>query len=280
MKRVRFLFVPSLSGCLLVASLLSSCTGMYGPTVVPSTEDLQTEVPDQEPLVPSRVQVGVASWYGRGFHGRPTASGEIYNMYQPTAAHRTVALGTQALVTNMHTGESVRVRINDRGPFKHNRVLDLSYEAARQIGLVRAGSGRVKIEFLPADTSQPQPVRFAKSLPVVPEPAPVVAASPLRAVQPLPVATEHTSSVPILQTPGAQPYVVQAGAFHYQPNAHRAQQTLTAVHPRVWIAVTPENAQPLHRVQLGPFPNRHDAERVVHAVKSRGYTALIIPMTQ
>src|SRR5215472_12375816 len=152
MKRVVHLFVPSLTGCLLVASLLSSCTGVHGPMSIPTAGDPQPadgpppDVSGAEP--PSRVQVGIASWYGKGFHGRQTASGEPYDMHQATAAHRTADLGTYALVTNLENGQSVRVRINDRGPYKRPRILDLSYEAARQIDLVRPGSGRVQIDFL------------------------------------------------------------------------------------------------------------------------------------
>src|SRR2546426_763760 len=143
MKRVQHLFVSSLTGCLLVASLLSSCTGIHKPLSSPSAGEPPPDTPGTESPPPSRVQVGVASWYGKEFHGRPTASGEIYDMYQPTAAHRTAPLGTSALVTNLDNGQSVRVRINDRGPHKRRRILDLSYEAARQIEMVRAGSARV-----------------------------------------------------------------------------------------------------------------------------------------
>src|SRR5437763_7379471 len=147
MKRVMHLFVPSLTGCLLVASILSSCTGVHGPMSVPSAGGPQPNKSGAEPP-PSRVQVGIASWYGKEFHGRPTASGEIYDMYQPTAAHRTADLGTYALVTSLENGQAVRVRINDRGPFKPNRILDLSYEAARQLDLVHPGLARVKVELL------------------------------------------------------------------------------------------------------------------------------------
>ena len=148
MKRVTHLFVPSLTGCLLVASLLSSCTGIHGPMPVPSAGEPQPDASGAEPPPTTRVQVGMASWYGKPFHGRTTASGEIYDMYQPTAAHLTAPLGTYALVTNLENGQSVRVRINDRGPYKRPRILDLSYEAARQIDMVRPGLGRVQIEFL------------------------------------------------------------------------------------------------------------------------------------
>jgi rare lipoprotein A len=96
------------------------------------------------------VQIGLASWYGRRWQGRPTASGERYDRHQLTAAHRTAPLGTQAVVTNLANGYMVRVRINDRGPHTRHRILDLSYEAARRLDMVRTGAVRVKVEFLAA----------------------------------------------------------------------------------------------------------------------------------
>jgi len=94
------------------------------------------------------VKYGKASWYGKQFHRRLTASGERYNMYSMTAAHRTYALNTILRVTNLENHKSVRVRINDRGPFYRSRDIDLSYGAAKKIGLTHKGVGRVKIEVL------------------------------------------------------------------------------------------------------------------------------------
>jgi len=82
---------------------------------------------------------GLASWYGEEFHGRPTASGERYNMYAMTAAHRTLPFGTRVRVTNLNNGRQVVVRINDRGPWIRGRIIDLSYEGARQLRMVEAG---------------------------------------------------------------------------------------------------------------------------------------------
>ena len=93
---------------------------------------------------------GIASWYGPGFHGRRSASGEVFNRHALTAAHRTLPFGTQVRVTNLNTQQQVVVRINDRGPFWHGRIIDLSEEAARQIGLTRRGVGPVHIEVLTA----------------------------------------------------------------------------------------------------------------------------------
>ncbi len=93
-----------------------------------------------------RVESGPASWYGPGFHGRPTASGEIYDMYDLTAAHRDLPFGTTLRVTDLASGRSVIVRINDRGPFVGRRVLDLSYAAADRLGMIDDGLARVQVE--------------------------------------------------------------------------------------------------------------------------------------
>jgi len=99
----------------------------------------------KEPARPRYVERGIASWYGDEFHGNPTASGEIYDMYQLTAAHKTLPLGTSVMVTNLENRRFVRVRINDRGPFVKGRIIDLSYEAARVIGMAEKGTARVEV---------------------------------------------------------------------------------------------------------------------------------------
>jgi rare lipoprotein A len=97
---------------------------------------------------------GIASWYGRRFHGKPTASGERYDMYAMTAAHTILPIPSYARVTHLGNGRSVIVRINDRGPFRNDRIIDLSYAAAHRLGVVQAGSARVEVEaLLPGKTS-------------------------------------------------------------------------------------------------------------------------------
>jgi len=188
-------------------------------------------------------------------------------MYQPTAAHLTAPLGTYALVTNLENGQSIRVRINDRGPYKYRRILDLSYEAARQLDLVRSGTGRVQVDFLA------EPALAVQST-----------AAPALVVQPtvtsVDTSPDQRHSVQVLETPGRQSVAVQVGAYQNQNNAVRAQKTLTTMYPNVWISMAPEGTQPLHRVRLGPFNNRDEAERVVHAIKARGYTALVVAIAQ
>lgn len=106
----------------------------------------------REPAPPriKRVEVGWASWYGEPFHGRKTASGEVYDMYQLTAAHKTLPLGTTVMVTHLKNDRSVMVTVNDRGPFVRGRIIDLSYAAAQSLGMVREGVARVRVEVLDA----------------------------------------------------------------------------------------------------------------------------------
>ena len=116
-----------------------SCAGLLPP------RREETRRPTFETRKPVYSQRGIASWYGEEFHGNPTASGEIYDMYELTAAHRTLPLGTPVMVTNLENHRSVGVRINDRGPFVKGRIIDLSYGAARAIGIVEKGTARVEV---------------------------------------------------------------------------------------------------------------------------------------
>ena len=93
-------------------------------------------------------QEGFASYYGKKFHGKKTASGEIFNMYDMTAAHRTLPFGTYVRVTNLENGRSVVVRINDRGPFAKGRIIDLSYAAAKRLGIIHKGVAKVRIDIV------------------------------------------------------------------------------------------------------------------------------------
>lgn len=99
-------------------------------------------------------QTGVASWYGKDFHGRKTSNGEIYDMYRMTAAHKTLPLGTYVRVYNLENKKNVDVRVNDRGPFARGRIIDLSYSAAKKIGIVGPGTARVKVVALGAPRSK------------------------------------------------------------------------------------------------------------------------------
>ncbi len=95
-----------------------------------------------------QVQIGIASYYGKKFHKKRTANGEIFNMYRVSAAHKTYPLGTRVKVTNMENGKSIRLTINDRGPYVKGRIIDLSYKAARKIGFVNQGTTKVRIDVI------------------------------------------------------------------------------------------------------------------------------------
>lgn len=113
-------------------------------------------------LLPSAAgftEEGMASWYGEPFHGRKTASGEVYDMYKPSAAHKTLPLGTRVAVYNKQNGKSLEVRINDRGPFVAGRIIDLSYAAARELGVIGPGTAPVRITAL---EPHPGDVRLGK----------------------------------------------------------------------------------------------------------------------
>ena len=132
----------------MLAGLLPGCELPFGrretlppPVVAPQVKEA---VPKAEG--PTVEQVGNASWYGPGFDGKETASGETFDQNELTAAHRTLPLGTEAVVTNLETGKSVKVTINDRGPYAKGRKIDLSRAAARQIGMTKKGVAKVKIE--------------------------------------------------------------------------------------------------------------------------------------
>lgn len=199
---------------------------------------------------------GVASWYGRKFHGQKTSIGELYDMFAMTAAHPTLPLPSYARVTNAATGRSVVVRVNDRGPFLYGRIIDLSYAAAVRLDIAQRGSGEVIVEsIVPADAGP----LIAKPLPPVADPA--VATAPL-ASQP-PVVAE-----PAMATAVSGGFVVQLGAFANFANAqtflaHVQNQTATAqVEPRV------RQVLGLWRVYVGPYAERDEARRMAERIAS------------
>jgi rare lipoprotein A len=173
-------------------------------------------------LLPTSVgykERGVASWYGPDFHARPTSSGEPYDMYAMTAAHKTLPIPAYARVTNLSNGRSVVVRINDRGPFVANRIIDLSYTAAHKLDMTRAGTAFVEVEVI----------------------TPGALADVTRGLEPQPP--------PTLATPGIY---LQAGAFSVSENAAQlAARLRTAGIAGVTIR-EPDAAMALYRVRVGP----------------------------
>jgi rare lipoprotein A len=186
---------------------------------------------------------GIASWYGTKFHGRTTSSGEPYDMYAMTAAHRTLPLPTFVRVTNLNNGRSVVVKVNDRGPFVKNRLIDLSYAAAKKLGVVATGTAPVEVRAI-----DPRHPRQASATPAaLHSPAP---------------ASAHR----------AQLYV-QVGAFIDRVNAERLYQRLERMPlPRVQIQRGVSHERTIYRVRIGPLADVDEADRLSDALAHRGLT--------
>jgi rare lipoprotein A len=219
-------------------------------------------------------ELGLASWYGRKFHGRPTSSGELYDMYAMTAAHKTMPLPSYARVRNPANGREIVVRVNDRGPFHPGRVIDLSYTAALKLGVLN-GVAPVEVERLTHDEIRagvwrrsPAPAEAA----VGATPAAGAAASALLASQDvplpaLPVTAAAVPSAPIAKAPPAG-FWLQLGAFRERENAgamHRqVQRAADWLAPM--LAVFAERS--VYRVQAGPFASRSEAQGVAERLQS------------
>ena len=201
---VRRALPPILAALVLLAG---GCAGTNRPAATP----------------PDLAEVGEASWYGIEERGRPTASGEAMDPGALTAAHRTLPFGTIVEVTNVETGAAVQVRINDRGPFVRSRVIDLSHEAARRLGILQKGVAQVRL---------------------------TVAHIPPRA-----------------------PFTVQVAAFGRRQAAERFSEKLRA-DGYSGVEITPGDG--VHRVRVGRFMKRSDAELTARALKGHGYDALVV----
>jgi rare lipoprotein A len=206
---------------------------------------------------------GIASWYGRKFHGQKTSIGEAYDMYAMTAAHPTLPLPSYARVTNVATGRSVVVRVNDRGPFLHERIIDLSYAAAHRIGIAQAGSGEVDVEAI-------LPGTLAASAEAKPALAAVADAKPVAGTLAPPAAIrvpqQSEDAAPLAPTPGG--YSVQLGAFASFANA---QSFLARVQNQLangGVEAKIRQAGGLYRVYVGPYAGRGEAERVGERITS------------
>jgi rare lipoprotein A len=201
------------------------------------------------------VERGVASWYGPDFHGGRTATGELYDMYGMTAAHKTLPIPCYARVTNLSNGRSVIVRINDRGPFVADRLIDLSYTAAAKLDMIRHGTAFVQVETL----SELQPADAAPTL-MPPPPTAQPASAP--AANPAPPAI----------TPPAAPtqFFIQVGAYGQADNARRVIQRLRDAGLPV-LALGPEPGKPLQRVRLGPLASVEEFDALMARLTTLGF---------
>ena len=191
------------------------------------------------------VQRGIASWYGTKFHGKRTSSGEPYDMFAMTAAHKTLPLPTYVEVTNLDNRRKVIVKVNDRGPFVAGRIIDLSHTAARKLGIIGSGTGRVEIRAIdPSNYGKPKKKQAA--------------------VKPIKKTTAK---------PSRERLFVQVGAFSSSDNAERLQKDLYArLGPRLRIDTYYNDAEKLYRVRIGPIASVDDAERVHTRLNNIGFT--------
>jgi rare lipoprotein A len=211
------------------------------------------------------VERGTASWYGPGFHAASTSLGERYDMYAMTAAHKTLPIPCYAEVTNLRNGRKVVVRINDRGPFVGDRIIDLSYTAAAKLDMLLAGTAPVEVRVIspgaPGSASPP-------TMPASPPPAVL----PTAAVMPPPPAPAVTVvNAPINVVSGAAPVFIQAGVFADHENARRRVESLLAAGLELAsLDEMPGSERPLHRVRVGPFASVEEFDIAMKRLRGLG----------
>jgi len=183
-------------------------------------------------------QEGIASWYGKDFHGKRTSNGDIYDMHKLTAAHKELPLGTRVRVTNLENRRQVDVLINDRGPFVRGRIIDLSYAAAKALDMVDQGTALVRITLLSPPSAIPGRQRPSPS--------------------------------------SASYYGIQAGSFTKRENARKLYERLQTLTKNVFMQTTSCNGRTCYQVRAGWFVNRRQAEELAQQLKNKGFEAIII----
>ena len=249
---------------------------------------------------------GNASWYGKRFHGKKTSSGEIYDMYGMSAAHTILPLPSYVKVTNIANGRSVIVRVNDRGPFKSTRIIDLSYAAAHKLRLLSKGSGLVEVEAIdPSQASTYTPAKVVSELalhlshphrfhlrrvkqslrrlhPAVNEPPQLVINStndptevamnqPANQPQPTEIISQNNTVI----TADAQFYI-QAGAFKNETNAATFVRKIQGLDIEQNAGINSVYNDGLHRIKLGPYNTRQDADLIAAKIRKQLNVATII----
>jgi len=185
------------------------------------------------------VERGIASWYGTAFHGKKTSNGEIYSIYKMTAAHKSLPIPTYVQVKNLKNGKSIVVRVNDRGPFHQNRIIDLSYVAAKKLGIASTGTGYVEVRAI-------NPTTWKRG------------------------SVEKPSNTRKI-TPNFNKLYIQAGAFASQHNASQLQKQLRTLFPNRSIQLAHNTQDQLFRVRIGPIPSVQEADRIAQTISDNGY---------
>lgn len=238
-------------------------------------------------------ETGIASWYGPDFHGKYTANGEIFDQNEVSAAHRTLPMPSFVRVTNLDNGRSLVVRVNDRGPFAHSRIIDLSRRAAQLLGIEQQGTARVKVEIMaeesrvlamrlkggkgegPQVAAAPREAVVAETLPA---PGSSEKAKPI--VQPAPPPPRQTINPPDAQQLANQPVhtvavkptqmFIQAGAFQRFDNANRLSASLSAI-GQTNITQVATKSGTMFRVRMGPLASLDAADAMLEKVIASGY---------
>lgn len=231
---------------LLLVLLMSGCGGHTTRVIdTPETRELkgwqkpyEVDGKRYQPLRDHRgfQQTGVASWYGKKFHGRKTSNGEVYDMYAMTAAHKTLPLGVSVRVTHQASGRSIVVRVNDRGPFVGARIIDLSYAAADQLGMVDAGTAPVLVEALGYRNISDGQVSY---------------------------------SAPVNYDAGS--FAVQVGAFSISDNASRLAAAMRARHGKAEVQTAMIDGRQMYRVRVGAFDSLEKAETAAVDFSGSGF---------
>lgn len=212
------------------------------------------------------VEEGIASWYGTKFHGRPTSSQEPYDMYAMTAAHKSLPLPTYARVTNKQNGRSVIVRINDRGPFHDNRIIDLSYAAATKLGIVEKGTGLVEVRAI-----DPSKMSLASRNKKVDTSGRKVVKGSTEVID---VSNLETMAQDIPGQTGQQVDIyVQVGAFRSRDNAVKLRSQFASLNVGdVSVHGYSLQDQPIYKVRVGPLETVEQADKTVEKISLLGHS--------
>lgn len=243
-------------------------------------------------------ETGIASWYGPNFHNKQTANGEIFDKNELTAAHKTLQMPSLVRVTNLDNGKSIILRVNDRGPYAHNRLIDVSERAAELLGFKNIGTAKVRVDVLPQESKQiaqaarmgqdtrgteialnqnrvAAPIQYAKaSVPAAPtrKPQPIVEDITFEVAEaiPAPSAPPVQQSQYVVRPPlTTKKLYVQAGAFSQENNALSLARQLEAYGPsKVYLARV--NDKPFYRVRLGPYDSTAQADMALNTLHSAG----------
>ena len=258
-----------------------------GDSPPPNLDSIPDAVPQWEPLKPGAMRPyvvmgqtytpmtelqpykarGTASWYGRRYHGKQTSSGEVYDMYSMSAAHPVLPIPSYVRVTNVASGKSVIVRVNDRGPFIDSRLIDLSYTAAYKLGVLAGGSAVVEVESILPDASGPATTTYARA-PSPPPSQPTVALATSRPSGPS-VAELASAPDPILAIAAAAAEPSPVAATLSEPQAQPAPTGTTITTTVATTTVTRGALAPANVVylQLGAFGSRENAESYLARAK-------------